>query len=53
MPSARWQISHFSWKIGAMSLANVIASDRFCACAGAAANVASSATEDARARRIS
>jgi hypothetical protein len=35
MPSARWHISHFSWKIGAMSLANVT-SDRFCACAGPA-----------------
>jgi hypothetical protein len=34
-----------------MSLAKVIGSDRFCACAGAAANVASSAIEDAQITR--
>src|SRR5262249_23237505 len=40
MPSAGWQISHFSWKIGGMSLARVTESDRaarFCAWAGAIA----------------
>src|SRR5215510_6971886 len=47
MPSVRWQISHFSWKMGAMSLAKVTAADPVCARAGEAASVASSATEDA------
>src|SRR3954463_9279226 len=38
MPSGRWQISHFSRKIGAISLANVTEADDGastpCACAG-------------------